>query len=120
MGRNFTIFALFYFICESKFHVQAPQGLNSERRFNRGVFCVTILRGLYLEGLIHGGAYFQNFTVFNQIKFFLKHLSLVLNNNKLILITNKEAGANLNLTFLRDVGYIIFIFNKSYKNKYRP
>ena len=26
-------------------------------------FCVTSLRGLYLEGLIHEGAYFQNFTV---------------------------------------------------------
>lgn len=48
-------------------------------------------------------------------------MSLVLNNNKLILITNKEpAGTNLDLTFLRDVGYIIFVFNKSYKNKYRP
>lgn len=47
-------------------------------------------------------------------------MSLVLNNNKLILITNKERGTNLDLTFLRDVGYIIFVFNKSYKNKYRP
>ena len=27
------------------------------------VFCVTGLGGLYLEGLIHGGAYFRNFTV---------------------------------------------------------
>ena len=27
-------------------------------------FCVTILGGLYLEGLIHGGAYFRNFTVY--------------------------------------------------------
>ena len=26
-------------------------------------FCVTSLRGLYLEGLIHGGAYFRKFTV---------------------------------------------------------
>ena len=25
-------------------------------------FCLTILGGLYLEGLIHGGAYFRNFT----------------------------------------------------------
>ena len=47
-------------------------------------------------------------------------MTLVLNNNKLILITNKEASANLDLTFIRDVGYIIFVFNKSYKNKYRP
>ena len=26
-------------------------------------FCVTGLGCLYLEGLIHGGAYFRNFTV---------------------------------------------------------
>ena len=26
------------------------------------LFCVTSLRGLYLEGLIHGGAYFGNST----------------------------------------------------------
>ena len=32
-----------------------------------GVFCVTILGGLYLAGLIHGGAYFRNFTV-SQLK----------------------------------------------------
>ena len=29
----------------------------------RRVFCVTILGGLYLEGLMHGEAYFQNFTI---------------------------------------------------------
>ena len=28
-----------------------------------GFFCTTILGDLYLEGLIHGGAYFRNFTV---------------------------------------------------------
>ena len=27
-------------------------------------FCVMSLGGLYLEGLIHGGAYFGNFTVY--------------------------------------------------------
>ena len=27
-------------------------------------FCVAVLGGLYLEGLVHGGAYFRNFTVF--------------------------------------------------------
>ena len=26
---------------------------------------MTSLGGLYLEGLIHGGAYFRNFTVYN-------------------------------------------------------
>ena len=32
-------------------------------RCKGGFFCVTGLGGLYLEGLIHGGAYFRNFTV---------------------------------------------------------
>ena len=36
-----------------------------EGQFNGGFFCVTGLGGLYLEGLIHGGAYFRNFTVFS-------------------------------------------------------
>ena len=46
VGRKFTIFALFYFVFEGNFH-----------------FCVTNLGGVYLEGLIQGGAYFWNFTV---------------------------------------------------------
>ena len=37
-----------------------------EGRFNGGFF-VFGLGGLYLEGLIHGGAYFRNFTVSLQI-----------------------------------------------------
>ena len=39
VGRKFTVFALFYFVFEGNFQVQAPWGL------------------------IHGGAYFRNFTV---------------------------------------------------------
>ena len=41
-----------------------------EGRFNGGFFALPVWRGLYLggglylEGLIHGGAYFLNFTVF--------------------------------------------------------
>ena len=35
----------------------------------RRVFCVTSLRGLYLEELIHGGAYFRIFAVFCQKDF---------------------------------------------------
>ena len=30
------------------------------------VFCVMSLGGLYLEGLIHGGSYFRNFTVYEK------------------------------------------------------
>ena len=43
-GSKFTVFALFYFVFE-------------------GNFCVTGLGGLYLEELIHGGAYYRNFTI---------------------------------------------------------
>ena len=41
-------------------------GLYSEPgRFNRGFFALRFCGGLYLERLIHGGAYFRNFTVFS-------------------------------------------------------
>ena len=42
---KFIVFALFYFVFEGNFPSTSPQG------------------GLYLEGLIHGGAYFRNFKV---------------------------------------------------------
>ena len=62
VGSKFTVFALFYFVFEGNFpsFSQAPGDLTEG-------FCVTGLGGLYLEGLIHGGAYFQNFTVANNI-----------------------------------------------------
>ena len=43
--------------------VQAPRGLYFEGRFY-GEFFALPVRGAYLERLIHGGAYFRNFTVF--------------------------------------------------------
>ena len=63
-GKEITMFALFYFVLEGKFQVQAPRGAYIWRgdltegflRYDFGV--------LYSEGLIHGGAYFRNFTVF--------------------------------------------------------
>ena len=51
VGSKFTIFALFYFVFEGNFW---------------GVFFFALSHlGVYiiLEGLIHGGAYFRNFTV---------------------------------------------------------
>ena len=60
VGSKFTVFALFYFVCEGNF---PSGGLYLEDRLNGGFFCVTGLGGLYLEGLIHGRAYFRNFTV---------------------------------------------------------
>ena len=63
MERKFTIFALCYFVFEGKFRVQALRGgLYSEGRFNGGFFAWGG-GGVYLEGLIQGGAYFGNFTV---------------------------------------------------------
>ena len=64
VGSKFTVFALFYFVFEGIFQVQAPGRLIFGGAFYRRFFCVTGLGGgLYLEGLIHGGAYFRNFTV---------------------------------------------------------
>ena len=40
-GRKFAVFALFYFVFEGNFQVQAPEG-------------AYIWRGLYMEGLIFG------------------------------------------------------------------
>ena len=70
IGRKFTVFALFYFVLEGNFQVQAHRGggLSLEGQFIRWVFCVTSLGGLDLEGLIDGGANFRNFTVGHEIK----------------------------------------------------
>jgi len=72
VGMKFNVFALFCFVLEGKFQVQAPWGgwgglyLTYTRR---GDLTEGFLRyefgGLYLEGFIHGGAYFRNFTVTN-------------------------------------------------------
>ena len=42
--------------------------------FIGGFFCVTSLGGLYLEGLIHGWAYFRTFTVLSFITVTIKEL----------------------------------------------
>ena len=62
MERKFTIFALFYFVFEGKFQVQAPRGAY----IRRGDLTEGFLRYDF-GGLIHGGAYFRNFTVFNKL-----------------------------------------------------
>ena len=66
VGEKFTIFALFYFVSEGNFQVQAPKGAY----FWRGDLTEDFLRyefggggGLYFEGVIHGRAHFRNFTV---------------------------------------------------------
>ena len=60
-GKEITIFA---FVFEGKFQVQASQGAYIWRsNLMEGFFALRFGRGLYLEGLTHGGAYFRNFTV---------------------------------------------------------
>ena len=62
---KFKVFALSYFVFEGNFPSTSPGGLYLEGRFNGGFFELPVWgASLYLEGLIHRGAYFRNFTVF--------------------------------------------------------
>ena len=67
--KEIYCFSLFYPVFEGNFQVQVlggqegGGGLIFGGAFQRRVFCVTILSGFYLEGLIHGGANFRKFTV---------------------------------------------------------
>ena len=61
VGRKFTVFALFYSVFEGNFQVQAPGGGGGAYIW-RGDLTEGFLRYEF-GGLIHGGAYFRNFTV---------------------------------------------------------
>ena len=68
MRSKFTVFALFYFVFEGNFPSTSPWGAYSlfgAGHLTEGFLCNTGLGGLYLEELIHGEAYFRNFTVYN-------------------------------------------------------
>ena len=68
-GRKFTFSALFYFVFEGNFRVQTPRGAYIWRG---DLIALRVWGGgLYLEGLIHGGAYFRNLTVFRFLNRFL-------------------------------------------------
>ena len=54
VGSKLTVFALFQFVFEGNFQVQAPRGLIFGGAIKRRVFCVTSLGGLYMDGLIFG------------------------------------------------------------------
>ena len=58
VGRKFTVFALFYSVFKGNFQVQAPGGAY----IWRGDLTEGFLRYEF-GGLIHGAAYFRNFTV---------------------------------------------------------
>ena len=51
------------------FQVQDPGGLYLKGRFNGGFLALPVYWAYILEGLTHGGAYFQNFTVFSFIRY---------------------------------------------------
>ena len=73
VGSKFTVFALFYFVFEGNFPSTSPPG-------------AYIWRGDLTEGFLHhqfgglifGGAYFWNFTVFYQTSHFMKQNSISL------------------------------------------
>ena len=69
VGRKFTSFTLFYFVFKGKFQVQAPRGAYIWRGDLSEGFWGYNFGGLYLEGLIHGGAFLRNFTVERKFKF---------------------------------------------------
>ena len=67
VGSKFTVFVLFSLYLRAIFQVQAPGGAYIWRgEVTEGVFASPVWGGLYLEGLIHGAAYFRNFTVFGK------------------------------------------------------
>jgi len=59
VGSKFKVFALFYFVLEGNFPSTSPRGAY----IWRGDLTKGFLR-YWFGGLIFGGAYFRNFTVF--------------------------------------------------------
>ena len=64
MGRKFAIFALFYFVFEGKFQVQAPRGAYIQR----GDLTEGFLRN-DSGGLIFGGAYTWKGLIFGILRY---------------------------------------------------
>ena len=101
--NKFTVFALFYFVFEGNFPSTSPRGAY----IWRGDLTESFLRHRF-EGLIHGGAYFRNFTgVFCGLKSRLH-------------FTPKLTLLNLNLLKERSYRTMLEIFNNqtSAKKKY--
>ena len=57
LGRKFTVFLCFTLYLRAIFQYKPLGGLIFGGAISRRVFCVTSLGDLYLEELIHGGAY---------------------------------------------------------------
>ena len=68
VASKFTVFALFYFVFQGNFPSTSPRGAYIWRGdLTEGFLCYRFGE-LIFGGLIHGGAYFRNFTV---LTFFL-------------------------------------------------
>ena len=65
------LLCLFYFVFEGSFPSTGPQGAYIWRGDLTEGFLRYRFGGLYLEGRVHGGAYFRNFTV-SPLKLVLK------------------------------------------------
>ena len=63
MEVKLPFFVLLYFVFEGNFPSTSPRGAYIWRGDLTEGFLRYRFGGLYLEGLIHGGAYFRNFTV---------------------------------------------------------
>ena len=72
VGSKFTVFAFFSLCIGGQFAKYSPRGAYIWRDdLTEGFYVAGCFGGgLYLEGLIHGGAYFRNFTVFQVILHF--------------------------------------------------
>ena len=60
-------------VFEGNFPNTNPRGAYIRKGDLMEGFCVTGLGGLFLEGLIHGGAYFRNFMVLQRREVSVKH-----------------------------------------------
>ena len=92
--RKFTVFALFYFVIEGNFQVQAPGG-------------AYIWRGTLTEGflyyefavLIFGGAYFRNFTVIKIPTLFYQLFLLPISSANILVLGSKQAQLSTRKAF---------------------
>ena len=62
VGSKFTVFALFYFVFEGNFPSTSSRGAYIWRSDLTEGFLRCRFGGVYLEGFIHGGANFRDFT----------------------------------------------------------
>ena len=75
VGRKFTVFALFYFVFEGNFPSTSPPGAY----IWRGDLTEGFLRYEF-GGLIHGGAYFRNFSIKREkkVRLIINYISIPL------------------------------------------